>query len=431
MSDVTLGVGSGPSGDATEQTSPIRAEYSYEGPTLFWMVLRMALLTVVTLGLYRFWMTTRLRRYYWNAVRIMGDPVEYTGTGLEKLLGFLLALVILAVYLTIVNLGLAFLGLSNLDDPVQLQIIFNLSLLATLPLIFFATYRAWRYIMSRTRWRGIRFGMDQAAWAYTGRALLLTLLTGLTLGLLYPYQHFKLTKFMVDRSWFGSQRFHQDGRWQELLGYWIWVYLIFAFVAAGLIGVAIDPTNPVFLGMTGTGVFFGYIGVFVLMMRYQIASFRYLWDNRTLGGARFRNDTDTAEYIGITIGGSMGAVTCAMFIAFFLVFMIVIAVLIGIGSLGGLDQILAAIESGDDPEFNPMLMWPLTVGLVSGYLLTFVLSFAFTHIFVTRPILRRKVEGMQIAGAESLAAAEQRAHDDAVEAGGFADALGVDIGAGV
>ena len=40
--------------------------------------------TVLTLGFYRFWMVTRLRRHYWNAIRIQGDPLEYTGTGREK-----------------------------------------------------------------------------------------------------------------------------------------------------------------------------------------------------------------------------------------------------------------------------------------------------------------------------------------------------------
>ena len=52
------------------------------------MALGQACLTILTLGLWRFWMTTRLRRYYFSSVRIMGDPFEYTGNGLEKLIGY-------------------------------------------------------------------------------------------------------------------------------------------------------------------------------------------------------------------------------------------------------------------------------------------------------------------------------------------------------
>ena len=412
------GAGAGP------VDGPIRVEFVIEGPSLFWLSLRMALLTVLTLGFYRFWMSTNLRRYYWNAVQVMGDPFEYTGKGLEKLLGFLLALVILAVYLTFVNLILAFLGLANFDDPVALQIMINLSFLASLPLIYFATYRAWRYILSRTRWRGIRFGMDQAAWAYTWRAMGLTLLTIVTLGFLYPYQHFKLTKFMVDRTWFGTLRFQQGGAWTELLGYWAWIFAIIAVVAV-LFGIGAATGDEAILTVAAIIFSFGYLAIFILFIRYGVASFRYLWKHRTLGQARFHNDVDTGEIIGITIGGSMGAGMCAFFIAFFVT---AILALIVLGSIVGADfEAFERMIDGGDPS----AAWPFVFVMVFGYLLLFVLAFAFTQIFLTRPILRRKVAGMQIAEAASLAASQQRAHDQALEAGGFADALGVDIGAGL
>ncbi len=169
-----------------------RASYSSEGPSLFWLAFRKMMLTILTLGFYRFWMTTHLRRHYWSAIRIKGDPFEYTGRGVEKLLGFLAALIILALYLGTINLGLAFAGLFSANDITELQIMLQLSLVAALPLMYFATYRARRYVLARTRWRGIRFGMDQAAWGYTWRACLLMLLTIVTLGLAYPYQHFRL-----------------------------------------------------------------------------------------------------------------------------------------------------------------------------------------------------------------------------------------------
>ena len=46
---------------------------------LFWLALKASLITVLTLGLYRFWMKTRLRRYYWSSIRPGGLPLEYAG----------------------------------------------------------------------------------------------------------------------------------------------------------------------------------------------------------------------------------------------------------------------------------------------------------------------------------------------------------------
>ena len=404
---------------------PIRAEYAEGGPSLFWIATRQALLSVVTLGFYRFWMVTRLRRHYWKAVSVMGDPFEYTGTGVEKLLGFLLALVILAVYLTVVNLGLAFIGLSNFDDPVQLQIVAQLSILATLPLIFFAAYRARRYVLSRTRWRGIRFGMDPASWAYTRLAMMLSLLTVLTLGVLYPYQDFRLTKFKMDRTWFGSQRFHQNGRWQDLMGYWAWVIGLALGPIIGL-GIGALTGNEALLGLMAFIAAFAYMAIAILFLRYRVASFRYFWKNCTLGDARFHNDIDTGEVIGIWIGGSMAVSMCAGFLAL-IIGALLMAIWIVISGMG-LDGLAALFDDGQ--RLDDATAWATVAIFVFSYLLAFALAYAFSQIFLVRPILRRKVAGMQIADAHLLARSQQRAHDDAVEAGGFADALGVDIGSG-
>ena len=147
---------------AGEETAPtgddIRPQYAASGRDLFWKAWRMMLWTVLTAGIYRFWMRTALRRHYWGGIKIQGDPLEYTGRGLEKLLGFLIALAILAVVLGALNVALTFAGISLAsDDPVQANLAFQLSVLATLPLIAYARYRGLQYMLSRTRWRGIRF----------------------------------------------------------------------------------------------------------------------------------------------------------------------------------------------------------------------------------------------------------------------------------
>ncbi|MEM9139111.1 MAG: DUF898 family protein [Pseudomonadota bacterium] len=406
-------------------TRPVRPSYAKDGPSLVWLAIWTAALTILTLGLYRFWMTTRLRRHYWAAIRIEGDPLEYAGTGLEKLLGFLLALVILAVYLTLVNLGLAFLGLAQFEDPLALQAALNLSIVASLPLIFFATYRARRYILSRTRWRGVRFGMDQAAWGYTGRALLYVLATVLSAGLLYPLQHFRLIKFKTDRTWFGSLAFHQHGTWRALLWAWVLVYLGVLILASGAYLLATTGTaeapNPNAMGVLALG----YLVTMGLMVRYQVQAFRYFWDHRSLGEAWFTSALTTRRVLVIQLIGYLAIAGIVLLIGAG-----VIALVFGIWAVlagASLQEAAMAVESGD----RGRLAWPIFIAIGFSYLVMIAAASALTQVFLARPLLRAYVDTMDIHDAGSLAESQQRAHDEALEAGGFADALGVDVGAGV
>jgi uncharacterized membrane protein YjgN (DUF898 family) len=54
-----------------------------------------ALLIIVTLGIYRFWATARQRRYLWGRTHVIDDNLEWTGTGKEMFVGFLIVVAIL------------------------------------------------------------------------------------------------------------------------------------------------------------------------------------------------------------------------------------------------------------------------------------------------------------------------------------------------
>ncbi len=47
---------------------------------------------LMTLGIFRFWQVTAKRRYYWSNTSIDGDALEYSGTAMQLLVGFLIAL---------------------------------------------------------------------------------------------------------------------------------------------------------------------------------------------------------------------------------------------------------------------------------------------------------------------------------------------------
>jgi uncharacterized membrane protein YjgN (DUF898 family) len=412
-----------------QRTGKVAPKFDTDGPSLFWLALKTSCLTVLSAGIYRFWMITRLRRHYWNSIRIQGDPLEYTGTGIEKILGFLVAIIILAVYLGLMNLGLTFIGMSYFDgNPFALQI----SIFGVLPLIFFAVYRSRRYIMARTRWRGIRFGMDNGAWGYTIRALWYWFLTIITGGLLYPYQQFKLAKYMADRTWFGDMKFHQNGSWVGLFAYWVWLYIALGLMGLAAWGLAADPGNPLTTVIAWLIIFIGYMSFFIMFMRYEVVAFRYIWSNRVLGEATFQNDIAPGKIISVYLVGTLLVAICTLLVA-----AVVLAMILAVGyflqgadllsQLSQLQLMKGGIPVSEDPA---QAITGIVMTLAFFYLVFFAVPFAFAHIFVTRPILQRKAEAMVIHDAQVLTRSRQREHDHAAEAGGFADALGIDVGAG-
>src|ERR1700733_2295230 len=76
---------------------------------VYWRLrIKGAALLVLTLGLYRFWFATDVRRFLWSNTEIGGETLEYTGLATELLGGFLLALAIVApLYTAIASTALA------------------------------------------------------------------------------------------------------------------------------------------------------------------------------------------------------------------------------------------------------------------------------------------------------------------------------------
>src|SRR5579859_5067361 len=80
---------------------------------LFGLLVKNAFLTFITLGIYRFWARAALRRYWWGSITIAGDPLEYTGTGLELFIGFLMFLGIMLPFGVVYGLA----GLLQESNP--------------------------------------------------------------------------------------------------------------------------------------------------------------------------------------------------------------------------------------------------------------------------------------------------------------------------
>src|SRR5580704_15849599 len=77
---------------------PAPLAFSDSRRDFFRLIVRGAALELVTVGFYRFWLITDIRRHLWSNTLIDGDGAEYTGRGKELLVGFLFALAILAPF---------------------------------------------------------------------------------------------------------------------------------------------------------------------------------------------------------------------------------------------------------------------------------------------------------------------------------------------
>jgi uncharacterized membrane protein YjgN (DUF898 family) len=181
------------------------------------LVTRGAGLELVTVGFYRFWLATDIRRHLWSNTHIDGDAAEYTGRGRELLIGFLIAMAILVpVYLAYFVVG------------VEAE---RFKAFAAVPLVLFfyafgqfAIYRARRYRLTRTVWRGVRFWMAGSGWAYAVRAVLWSALTVLTLGLLLPWREAALERYKMQHTYYGDLQASFEGRGWEFFkrGWWLW-----------------------------------------------------------------------------------------------------------------------------------------------------------------------------------------------------------------
>jgi uncharacterized membrane protein YjgN (DUF898 family) len=219
---------------------PVRHTLGYVGRTrtLFAIFFKNLGLTIITLGIYRFWAKTRTRRFLWSSTTIEGEPFEYIGTGKELFIGFLKAVAILVPLFAAVQIAQLWLGKDQTALALILQYVQTLAIIA---LIYAGSYAARRYRMSRTLWSGIRFHQAGSAWRYVGHALLGLFFCIITLGFYFPYFQTRMLRYEMENLRFGTARFRFTGRGGELLRRfvvcWISGVVMYFLLVAAVIGI--------------------------------------------------------------------------------------------------------------------------------------------------------------------------------------------------
>ena len=278
------------------------------------------LLTVLTLGIWRFWARTRLRRHVWQHLSLDGQRLEYTGTGGELFRGFLLAL------LVIVPLLFA-MGLTQMLAPEAARLAsFALYLPAGL-LGFAGAFTARRYLLSRTLLNGVAFHLSGSPWRYGAGMLGRMFLSFLTLGLSLPWMAATSLRWTLGETSYGTARFTFTGRGGQLFPWYLLAALLaailtFAAVAAFLLppilqnaalfqgGGRVDLAVQDALGKRLMVLMLPVGGVFLLSLQLagsliQAAQWRLTVRSTSLEELRFRSRRGTLRVALFLFGNAL------------------------------------------------------------------------------------------------------------------------------
>ena len=298
--------------DTTAPAQATAASFDGRRGELAGLLFRNLLLTLATLGIYRFWAKTRVRGFLWRHVKLLDEPLEYLGRGTELLIGFLIAVVVIAPLTS---------GFSWLPSFIPEGVPYGGLVLQALYygilgfLVQVAVYRVRRYRLTRTAWCGVRFGLEGSAFKYALIWCLYGAVTLATLGLAYPWLRVATTRYFANNARFGTTVFSFDGTAGRLFLRWLVVVTpalaaIFLFLLLNQEALADFwsrhrgqiPDPPSIVGAAG-GLDLAPLGLLLLsavfLTWYRVSEFRHLVNAVNIGETRLESGLDAGSVYGI------------------------------------------------------------------------------------------------------------------------------------
>ncbi len=376
---------------------------------LFRLVVVATLLNVLTLYFYRFWARTRWRRQIWGSILLRGDPLEYHGTGFELFKGFLVAMAVVAPVLIGVNVFGEFLGAhsSYLTVPV-------LGFLAMT-----AQFYAWKYRVSRTAWRGIRFGFDGTFRSYLStiaQALGWMIGTGF---IMYPMYRILLRKRLMSMTSFGNRRFTCEI--DEMMPLYVrWAVVWLGYLAClGYAGAYSDQISRLFdaqqraaaaaeivwwpLAVAVATIICGYLA-------YRVAEFRVVAGGLGLGDVRFASRARP-----LAVGGRIALGIVAVLLA---------CAAIIVGLLYATYLIVGNTQFPRDGDILTLLIFG-AVAIV--YFVLYLCAAVIRGAWIEPSIIRHFISTLAVENAGALDAVAAGAQDNLTRGEGLADSFDVGI----
>ncbi len=279
------------------------------------------LLSIVTLGIYRFWATTREREYLWSQTQFIDERLEWTGTGKELFIGFIMVFFFILLPFGVIQLIVQGALLQGQPE------IAGLIVFVLLTLIFYLTgvayFRALRYRLSRTYWRGIRGGSDDPGFTYGLSYMWKSFAGALPLYLLVPWSSISLWNERWGKMSFGPHRFQSNAQWTNLMKRYLLFYLVPFLLFVGIIVLAVYSAaqgGQAMLTDEAKAVIGMLIAVFTLiaLILLPLASLMYFskFFRVGIGGLKLHNlefefTADSADWILFFLG-NMAIVICTL-----------------------------------------------------------------------------------------------------------------------
>jgi uncharacterized membrane protein YjgN (DUF898 family) len=376
---------------------PVGVTFSGDRKEFRTLVTSGAMLELVTAGFYRFWLATDIRRHLWSNTSVGGDAAEYTGRGRELLIGFLVAMAILMP---------AYLGYFLLGLEAERYQAFASTPLFLLFWLFgkFAVYRARRYRLSRTVFRGVRFSMTGSGWAYAGRAALWGLLVSATFGLALPWRDAALERYKMSHSWYGTLQGRFEGAGADLFwrGWWLWL-----LSACSLGALVLSVNMPGLLLIAMPMPVFIYAAFKALQWRWWLSGIRF-------GGVRLESTLPRKAFVDLywkVIGWSL------LLLGAFALHLMAGAKVASLLTDVPLDTLFSS---------PPMLLaWPLLAYAAVGYLALALTMSVVIRVYLARDLWAVVTRSISIRGLESAAVIAARGDLASALGEGFADGLDV------
>jgi uncharacterized membrane protein YjgN (DUF898 family) len=392
-------------GAANGASRPVR--FIGSGKDYWRIVVRGAILLMITLGLYRFWLATDIRRFLWAHTEIDGESLEYSGTALELLQGFLFAIALVLPIYTVFTITV--LDLGAFGNALSVSAVLLLAFLSQ-----YGIYLARRYRLTRTVYRGLRFHQSGSAIRYSICAVWWWGWTILTLGFAYPFTRAALERFKLHNTWYGDLqgRFEGSGWHLFVRGFAMWLAVLIPMLATavallsinwsavlaalrggGDVMARIERASPGFFSLFGMGIV--AFAVTLILVALLLPAFHAMVMRWWINGIRF------GEIVAKSHLRTRDVYFAYLrFIGYFIAFVIVllIGVFFGLVFLGAFAQ--------DDSLFSEFLTVAMMVGTYVVFMLGLITLYNATVTFQvwrltadtielsdTRPIERVRAKG--------------------------------------
>jgi uncharacterized membrane protein YjgN (DUF898 family) len=410
--------------------SPARLHFVGSRRDYWRLMIRGAALQAVTLGIYRFWLFTDMRRFLWASTEVEGESFEYTGTAVELLLGFLIAIGILVpVYALLFVASLQFGMLSQLSGVVAFVVLAGFGQ--------YAVYRARRYRLTRTVFRGLRFHQSGSALRYAVRAVLWWIPIVITLGLASPWAMANLERYKMRNTFYGDLGgSFTAGGWRLFWrGILIWI-LVVGPLAAGLAAAVTVIDWPAVARALGRGTLANTIATiegndrtktglallaggvtwsvfigFFLYPAYQAVVMRWWLGGLRLGGAAAATDLRMRRYYGPYLRYLLYV------LLFSIAFSVAAAIVLGLG--------YATLRGTVDFNRTSLVRDGLAAGSgIVAYVIYILGCSTIYQVVVKMQLWQVAVESVQVSGLAALDHVQATEATSSAVGEGLADALG-------